>query len=329
MSDKFIVDMSWGVLLKNLEISAADLLRHAQLPEDWFSHKYPTLTTEQYFRLWDSLASMGDGDDWLIQVMLAATPETFSPPLFAALCSANLQEALQRLRDFKPLIGPMRLLLRPTSKGLWVTFEVVNTVQKMPPSMAAMELVFLVNLARLGTKEQVIPLEIISIILLSQPYHDYFGITPRQGTSISVHFANADLERPFLTSNAAMWEFFEPKLRQRLQDLTSNSKTSQRVRSVLLELLPAGKNSIEEVASKLLMSKRTLQRKLQAENTSFQDILQSVRTQLAKHYLQHEQISGIEIALLLGFDSQSSFIRAFTQWVGVSPEHYRSSSVWM
>jgi len=325
MSEKFLIDMSWGVLLKSLELDPADLLRHAQLPEDLFAQKQPALTTAQYFRFWESLATLRNSDTWLLQVIQAATSETFSPPLFAALCSPNLKSALQRLSEFKPLIGPMHLKLHPTPEGLCATFETINTDQPMPPTLAALELTFIVNLARMATKEQIIPLEVISIAQLTQPYHDYFGVAPKQGGRVSLYFATGDLERPFLTSNAAMWDFFEPQLRQRLQDSQTNTATSQRVHGALLELLPSGESSAEGVASKLTISKRTLQRRLQSEGTSFQSVLQTVRVELAKHYLQHESISGMEIALLLGFDSQSAFIRAFNQWTGMSPEEYRNT----
>lgn len=327
MSGKFYLDMSWRVLLKDLGINPADLLRQANLPEDLFLQKQPSLETEQYFRLWDSIANSGANDDWLIEVIKTATPETFSPPLFAALCSPNLRSALQRLSVFKLLIGPMRLILHSTSEGLCATIEIINTELPMPPSLIAMELVFLTNLARMATREHIVPLEVIAPIKFNSTYRDYFSVAPKLGDRVSILFSLEDIERPFLTSNPVMWEFFEPKLRQRLQDLQTESETSQRVHSVLLELLPAGQSSIEDVASKLAMSRRTLQRKLKVENTSFQSILKTVRIRLAKHYLQHGGISGMEIALLVGFESQSAFVRAFTSEVGVPPEHYRKSSL--
>lgn len=326
MSTKVIVDMSWEALLNNLGLNTADLLRHAQLPEDLFSQKHPTLTGEQYFRLVDSLEFFGEGEDWLLQLVQAVTPETFSPPLFAALCSQNLRAALERLSEFKLLICPTHMLLKPTVDGIRVTFEVVGVDRDMPASLSVMELAFLTNLARIATRQHIKPLEVVCPFTLGQVYHNYFGVAPIKGERISIEFSNDDLERPFLTSNSSMWDFFEPQLRQRLIDLqASDSSLQQRVYSLLLELLPTGKNSIEDAASKLAMSKRTLQRKLQAEDTNFKNILQSVRTHLAKHYLQREQLTGIEIALLLGFNSQSAFIRAFSSWEGISPEHYRNS----
>ena len=95
------------------------------------------------------------------------------------------------------------------------------------------------------------------------------------------------------------------------------------MKAVLLEALPSGDSSIEGVAEKLAMSKRTLQRKLSSEKESFQVLLQNVRAELADHYLEKSQMSLGEISFLLGFQESNSFIRAYSSWKGVSPGHFR------
>ena len=87
-----------------------------------------------------------------------------------------------------------------------------------------------------------------------------------------------------------------------------------RVRNALLELLPSGRGSIEDVARQLAMSRRTLQRRLQGEGTSFQIVLNGLREELANHYLQNSTMSGAEISYLLGFSDPNSFFRAFHAW---------------
>jgi hypothetical protein len=59
-----VVDPGWRVLLRDIGIEPQDLLRHARLPLGLFARSAPTLTTEQYFRLWDSLEQLlGDPPD--------------------------------------------------------------------------------------------------------------------------------------------------------------------------------------------------------------------------------------------------------------------------
>lgn len=98
---------------------------------------------------------------------------------------------------------------------------------------------------------------------------------------------------------------------------------SAQVRSALVDLLPAGESTIEDVAGKLNVSKRTLQRKLKNEATSFQKQLNGVREMLAKSYLQNTTLSADEIAYLLGYLEVNSFLRAFTLWTGISLSDYR------
>ncbi|CAI3802168.1 helix-turn-helix transcriptional regulator [Rheinheimera sp. MM224] len=120
-----------------------------------------------------------------------------------------------------------------------------------------------------------------------------------------------------------MWAYFENGLNKNLAKLSTASTTVERVRAVLVELLPAGHSSIEMVAEKLAMSKRTLQRKLTEESENYHSVLQSVRNDLADHYLRRSKLSLGEIAFLLGYQEVNSFIRAFTAWKGVAPGRYR------
>ena len=120
-----------------------------------------------------------------------------------------------------------------------------------------------------------------------------------------------------------MWNFFEPELRKRLSDISSEESFTNRVYSSLLELLPSGQSTIEEVADRLAVSKRTLQRRLNDEETNFQFILNKVREKLARHYLSKSELSGGQISFLLGFEDPNSFFRAFHSWTDQTPKQIR------
>ncbi|MGN0194780.1 MAG: helix-turn-helix domain-containing protein [Pseudoramibacter sp.] len=126
-----------------------------------------------------------------------------------------------------------------------------------------------------------------------------------------------------MSFNPAMWDYFEPEMHKRLADLDVDDSASARVRSALSELLPSGLCGIEDVAEKLGVSKRTLQRKLSAEKTTFQKQLNSTRETLALHYLNNTDMSTADIAFLLGYAELNSFLRAFTVWTGQSVTAYR------
>ena len=93
----------------------------------------------------------------------------------------------------------------------------------------------------------------------------------------------------------------------------------------IVERLPDGPPSQQQIAEALHVSNRTLQRRLKDEGTSFMDLLQDTRLQLAQKYLQQRSRSVVETAYMLGFSEPSTFSRAFKRWTGVAPADYRDS----
>lgn len=80
---------------------------------------------------------------------------------------------------------------------------------------------------------------------------------------------------------------------------------------------------VDEVASELHMSSRTLKRKLQQLGTSYQKVLDDLRKGLAVEYLSQSDKTVDEIALSLGYSDASNFARAFRRWTHRSPSDYR------
>jgi AraC-like DNA-binding protein len=96
------------------------------------------------------------------------------------------------------------------------------------------------------------------------------------------------------------------------------------VRRVLVDMLSTQEPSLDAVARKLRMNARTLQRRLRQESTSHQEILDGVRFELAKTYLDDPRASLCEVAFLLGFSEVSAFHRAFRRWTNRTPAEFRA-----
>ncbi len=129
----------------------------------------------------------------------------------------------------------------------------------------------------------------------------------------------------YCSRNESMWEFFEPELKRRLSMMETDDSCAARVRSALMELLPSGECTIDDVAKKLGYSKRSLQRKLQEEDTNFQKQLNHTRGLLARTYLANTDMTTEDIAFLLGYQESGSFLRAFTVWTGQTVNEYRNT----
>ncbi|HBK45472.1 MAG TPA: AraC family transcriptional regulator [Xanthomonadaceae bacterium] len=321
----YALDTTWRTLLKDLGVVPTDVLRRAGLADDLLLQPSVRLAPKDYYRLWDGIeAEVGDP---LLPLRLcqAVRSESFSPPLFAALCSPNLLVAAQRIARYKALIAPIRLDVTEAGDRVTVELTWLDGPLAPPVSLVVMELLFCVTLARMGTREPVRPVEITTTVppTPTAPYESFLGTRIQRGARHRVTFTAADATRPFLTSNEPLWSVFEPELRQRLADLDAFATTARRVRAALLEGLPSGLVGIDDIARKFALSKRTLQRRIESEGTSYQDILAETRADLARHYLEKTTLPVAEISFLLGFDEANSFYRAFRTWTGTTPDNVR------
>ena len=80
---------------------------------------------------------------------------------------------------------------------------------------------------------------------------------------------------------------------------------------------------LEPVAEQLLLSTRTMRRRLRELGTSYQIILDGVRKELASEYLASTNLSVQDVSELLGFSEVTNFRRAYLKWAGESPHRYR------
>ena len=91
-------------------------------------------------------------------------------------------------------------------------------------------------------------------------------------------------------------------------------------------LLEGGEARIEAVARALGLSRQTLYRRLKAEDTTFEELLDGVRKRLALRLVGRDGLSVKESAWRLGFSDPSAFSRAFKRWTGKSPKDFRGSA---
>lgn len=104
---------------------------------------------------------------------------------------------------------------------------------------------------------------------------------------------------------------------------TDFSLTSE-VHSLLYKHASGGSLTMDEAAESLLLTRRTLIRRLKDEGTSFLAIKNQVRRDRAIYYLSGHALSVTEIALKTGYSDPAVFTRAFRSWTGMSPREYRA-----
>jgi AraC-like DNA-binding protein len=104
-------------------------------------------------------------------------------------------------------------------------------------------------------------------------------------------------------------------------------KTSTGVSGEVYQIIastPGHSPIMEDVAGQIATTVRTLNRKLRAEGTSFTQILDDVRCNLAKEYLRSTKLSVEEVSELVGFSDAANFRHAFHRWTGSTPARFRA-----
>ena len=158
-----------------------------------------------------------------------------------------------------------------------------------------------------------------------QKYYDHFGCDiefDQPEVIIAIAPDIVDIALPGASKELA--QMHDQSTMQYLQRMEKQDIIN-RVRTMIVEDLSSTAVTKQRVADRLCMSSRSLQMKLAAKDTSFQQILDGTRHSLALGYMEQSAISITEAAYLLGFSDVSNFTRAFKRWTGKSPRDFRQS----
>jgi AraC-like DNA-binding protein len=98
----------------------------------------------------------------------------------------------------------------------------------------------------------------------------------------------------------------------------------EQVRCVLRTALPAAHGKADQVAALFTMHRRTLCRRLTAHGTSFQTLVDEIRYEIARQFLEDSEADVGHIAAMLDYADASAFTRAFRRWSGSTPARWRA-----
>ncbi|MFT7287252.1 MAG: AraC-like DNA-binding protein [Halieaceae bacterium] len=152
----------------------------------------------------------------------------------------------------------------------------------------------------------------------------YFGCEVVFGADKDALLVNtADLDIPNRLGDASVSSFFQSHLEAELEKLPDDAGLERRVRIQISQQLSEGLPGLSEIAARLGMSGRTLQRRLAERGYVFQTLVDEARRELAQRLLRETQYPLAQIAFLTGFSEQSAFNRAFKRWAGQTPRSFR------
>ena len=137
-----------------------------------------------------------------------------------------------------------------------------------------------------------------------------------------VSFDSALLDEPLPQADATTYQSCLRSCNDLISSLRRCDEIRRRVRRMVLSANGAVP-TLSQVAGRLFLSTRTLRRRLEDAQTSYQEIVGETRRDLAVGYLTHTPLSTGAIAEILGYSDTANFRQAFKRWTGASPQRYR------
>lgn len=131
------------------------------------------------------------------------------------------------------------------------------------------------------------------------------------------------IDEPLATADLRLFQALLPGLEEERRRRLADTDLTARIGLVIEANLASGRVGLDQVATELCLSKRTLQRRLQELDLEFADVVEDIRQALAIELVCQTSRSLTEIAQQLGYNEASSFTRAFRRWTGVTPREFR------
>lgn len=308
-----------------MNVSVPRVLARVGLPADFVENEGRGVDADTWFELAVAIADETDDPDASLLIGRKSAKGPFQPALLSFSASPNICMGLKRLDIFKPLVAPIRIDVDEGPDTVTVVLRPEGARRPVPFATSAFEIVHFIELMRSFSAHEVRPLKVWLPTTdgVTDNLRAYVGTSIEIADKTGFVISKEDAYRPLITADTAFYDLIEKELLSRLRALEPKSATSERVRRVIIDLLPSGAVSIETVCARLTISKRSLQRRLKDEGLTFQAILDDTRADLAMTYLRDQNLSAEEISYLLAYRDPNSFYRAFQDWTGMTPAQAR------
>jgi AraC-like DNA-binding protein len=287
--------------------------------------RYPTARIQ---KLWE-LAAAACGDPLLGFKVGALTP----PGVFHALglgivSSSSVHAALGRIERYSSIVSTNGRLIVVEHGGMVGLESRPGDLTILPTTHCVDAMVVaLCRLLEQCAGPAAVPAKVIFMRPRTAPDETYRQLlrcpVEYDGSHISILFDAEMVKRPVIGGNSELAREADRLAERYVEELTTDP-TIARVRGLLLRAIQSGQVDQNGIARSLNQSASTLQRRLRKAGTSYQDLLDSTRRDLALDYLRQGQHSLVDIAFLVGFSDQANFTRAFRRWTGKSPSSFLS-----
>lgn len=308
-------------------LDRATLLRQIELTEDQIRDPDGRVPADRVFRLWRRMANQIEDPDLGLEVGTSLEVKETGVVGYAMMYSENLLGALRRVVRFAKLLNQSAELSLEDLGDRW-RLQALN--QPLIPNFRTPIDEGVSGLITCFREITSLPLEPAGLYFAydipadTSAYRRLLGSalhfeTPRT----AIELWDRDVQSPTLAADSGLTTYLDELAEVHLQALPKIDSYAERVRQTVWPHLSEGLPTIQQIASEMALSSRSLQRRLREESTSFAEVVDDLRHQKAQLLLRDPNLAVYEVGYLLGYSDPSTFHRAFRRWQGTSPSQFR------
>lgn len=306
-------------------VDAQRLMAEAGFEAGWLGDAEARMPLAVEERLWNRAAELTGDPLFGLHAAAAIRPGAFDVLDYAMRTAPDLRTALQRLARYNRLVHDLATF-EVIPDGAAVRIEHRFDGIGARPCRQAAEFT-LASLVVVASQISVQPVQALAVEFAhpaageAAVYREVFGAMPRFDAPVSCLTLAADLlDRAVPAADPALSRIVTAHAEQLLAaHAPVHEGIAAQVRRQLAEGMANGPMTLKQIAHRLHLSERSLQRRLDDEGTRFADLVDEVRRELALRYIADERLALGEVAYLLGFAEPSPFHRAFKRWTGTTP----------
>jgi AraC-like DNA-binding protein len=315
--------------LRKHNIAVAPLLRRVGLSGRDFDNRKGRISAAAQLKLLEYAAEALGDSAFGLHLAEQANPREVGLLFYASSAAKNIGEMLALYARYSRVVNEaVRVKLLKAKTQVVVEFNFVGVSRHHARQNAEFILAASLKAMREVSGRDIRPIRLEFVHMRNSDlpeFEHFFGCPVEYGAmSDQWSFSNETVALPLITGDPYLLEMLQPFCDEAAKERHTPKETLQAlVEDEVQKLLPHGKASRQTVARALVMSERTLARKLTEERTTYEEIVDQLRRSLALQYLKEPGMSVSQIAWLLGYEGSSSFNHAFSRWTGRSPSAAR------
>ena len=250
------------------------------------------------------------------------------PLAYAALFSATLRGMDEFSKSYKTLVHDFTRYSGTVENNEWhLKFSTVCAMDDVQPFLIE-EMYGRVKAAQQSYTGVDIPFKRLDLAYpephYGKMYRDIFRCPVRFNQKQNCLVIDAKyLDLPIVFSASEIGDLLEAQCAQLLGTASSSTSVAIAIKRYLI-LSPGNYPTLTEMSAIMAQSPASLKRKLKAEGETYQEILDSIRKDLAIRFLSQTRLSAKEISYRVGFTNVHNFRRAFKAWTGENPSYYQT-----